>query len=132
MMVSGVAAEIGRQQCKEVSKSMKTFAVLLLFGLGLSLFTMAGHRYATLSREVWAAVTIALGVGLAWLADLNMFRLWQLHVREPWIGVTLTGLALAGVAYFWHEVLGFFGGLERKYNDEAAALEKSQDLRRVA
>jgi hypothetical protein len=111
---------------------METFAVLMLFGLGLLVSVMLAHRYVELARESWAFVTVVLGIGLAWLADLDMFRNWQLHVREHWIGVTLTGLALAGLAHFWHEVLGFFGGLERKYNDEAAALEKSQDLRRVA
>jgi hypothetical protein len=111
---------------------METFAVLVLFGLGLSALVTLGHRYVTIAPEAWAFVTVALGVGLAWLADLNMWRLWHLHVREPWIGVTLTGLALAGIAYFWHEILGFFRGLERKYNDEAAALEKSEGIRRVA
>ena len=68
----------------------------------------------------------------AWLADLNMWALWDVRVREPWIGVTLTGLVLAGVAYFWTEILGFFRGLERKYNDEAAAIEKDRGLRQVA
>ena len=111
---------------------METFAVMAFFGLGLTVLVMLGHRYVTFAREGWAFVTIALGIGLAWLADLNMWALWGVHVRESWIGVTLTGLALAGVAYFWTEILGFFRGLERKYNDEAAALEKNQGLRQVA
>jgi hypothetical protein len=111
---------------------METFAVMAFFGLGLAVLVMVGHRYVTFAREGWALVAIAFGVGLAWLADLNMWREWGLHVREPWIGVTLTGLALAGTAYFWTEILGFFHGLERKYNDEAAALEKNQGLRQVA
>ena len=111
---------------------METFAVMAFFGLGLTVLVMLGHRYVTFAREGWALVTIGLGIGLAWLADLNMWQLWGVHVREPWIGVTLTGLALAGVAYFWTEILGFFRGLERKYNDEAATLEKNQGLRQVA
>ena len=71
-------------------------------------------------------------MGLAWLADLNMWQLWEVPVRDAWIGVTLTGVALAGIAQFWHYLLGYSAGLERKYNDEAAALEKTQGLRRVA
>jgi uncharacterized membrane protein len=102
---------------------MEIFAVMAFFGLGLSVLVMVAHR---------ALVAIAFGVGLAWLADLNMWKLWGVPVREPWIGVTLTGLALAGAAYFWTEILGFFRGLERKYNDEAAALEKDRGLRQVA
>jgi hypothetical protein len=111
---------------------METFAVMAFLGLGLAVLVMLGHRYVTLTREGWALVAIAFGIGLAWLADLDMWKLWGVHVREPWIGVTLTGLALAGAAYFWTEILGFFRGLERKYNDEAAALEKNQGLRQVA
>jgi hypothetical protein len=111
---------------------METFAVMAFFGLGLSVLVMLAHRYVTIAREGWALVTIAFGIGLAWLADLNMWKLWDVPVREPWIGVTLTGLALAGVAYFWTEILGFFRGLERKYNDEAAALEQDRGLRQVA
>ena len=53
--------------------------------------------------------------------------------RSVWVRMAFgAALALAGVAYFWTEVLGFFRGLERKYNDEAAALEKTQGLRQVA
>jgi hypothetical protein len=53
-------------------------------------------------------------------------------IRGSAIGVTLTGLIIAGAAYFWHEILAFFGGLSRKFTDEAATLEKTEHLRRVA
>src|SRR5437016_6882488 len=75
--------------------TMETFAVMAFFGLGLTVLVMLGHRYVTFAREGWAFITIALGIGLAWLADLNMWALWGVLVREPWIGVTLTGLARA-------------------------------------
>jgi len=39
---------------------------------------------------------------------------------------------IAGVAYFWGVIPGFFGGFARKAVDEAETLEKSQNLRRVA
>jgi hypothetical protein len=111
---------------------MDVFAVLALFGLGLTVLVMVGHRYATMASEMWAIVTIGMGVGLAWLADLNMWKMWDLPVREPWTGVTLTGLVLAGVAYFWRELLGYFAGLERKFNDEAETIERTQGLHRAA
>ena len=53
-------------------------------------------------------------------------------IRGSAIGVTLTGLIIAGAAYFWHEILAFFGGLSRKFTDEAATLGKTEHLRRVA
>ena len=52
--------------------------------------------------------------------------------RDSAIGVTVTGLMIGGAAYFWQEILGFFAGLSRKLGDEAATLEKSEHLRRVA
>jgi hypothetical protein len=53
-------------------------------------------------------------------------------VRNSDIAVTLTGILLAGIGYFWREVLGMFGGLYRKYTDEAKLMENSETLRRVA
>jgi hypothetical protein len=75
---------------------------------------------------------VGAGIGLAWAADFNMWNGWELHIRAAWIGVTLTGLTLGGIAYFWDEILSFFAGLVRKYNDEADALEMERELRRIA
>jgi len=44
----------------------------------------------------------------------------------------LTGILLAGAAYFWREILGLFGGLYRKYTDESRIMEHGETLRRVA
>lgn len=40
-------------------------------------------------------------------------------------------LALGGIAYFFHEVLGFFTGLHRKCEDEAEVIEH-RELHRAA
>jgi hypothetical protein len=112
---------------------MHVFAILLLLGLGTLALVMLAERYLmAMRRELWAVSAVAVGIALAWFADLDAWGLWGLPVRAEWIGVTLTGLLLGGLAHFWHEILGFFSGLVRKYNDEAAAIEKTQDLRRVA
>lgn len=46
----------------------------------------------------------------------------------------MTGILLGGLGYFWRELLGFLGGLYRKFTDEAKAMEEksSQPLRRAA
>ncbi len=114
---------------------MHVFAIFLLLGLGALALIALGDRYLTMTAArpgLWALAAIIVGIGLAWLADFNVWELWGLPVREDWIGVTLTGLMLSGFAHFWRDVLGLFSGLVRKYNDEAAVLEKSQDLRRAA
>lgn len=111
---------------------MYTFAILLLLGLGALAVIALADRYLMMKPAAWALAAAGIGIGLAWLADFNVWEHWGLSVREDWIGVTLTGLMLGGFAHFWRDVLDLFSGLVRKYNDEAAAIEKAQDLRRVA
>ena len=111
---------------------MYAFAVMVLLGLGVLAVAKIADRYLSMAAEAWAFVLLGLGVGAAWLVNFNLFATWGLGVRNAAIGVTLTGLAIGGVAYFWRDILDFFGGLYRKYTDQAASLEKSENLRRVA
>ena len=64
--------------------------------------------------------------------NVSLFTAWSIPVRASWIGITLTGLVIAGAAYFWGAILDFFGGLARKAGDEAETIEKTEHLRRVA
>jgi hypothetical protein len=111
---------------------MYAFGIIALLGLAVLAVAAIANRYLSLAAEVWAFVLVGLGVGAAWLVNLNLFSLWAIPVRNTSIGITLTGVAIAGAAYFWREILGFFGGLSRKFTDEAATMEKSQHLRRAA
>lgn len=102
--------------------------------LGIAVLTVANmaDRFLALAAEAWAFVLVALGIGAAWLIDLNLFSLWDIPVRTSWIAVTITGIVIAGAAYFWRAVLGLFSGLSRKFTDEAVTMEKTERLRRVA
>jgi hypothetical protein len=111
---------------------MYAFAMMALLGLAILVVPKIGNHYLKQIPGAWAFVLVALGVGAAWLTSLNLFSIWSIPVRNSDIGVTLTGILLAGVAYFWREVLGMFGGLYRKYTDEAKLIEHSETLRRVA
>lgn len=73
-----------------------------------------------------------LGIGAAWITNFSIWELWGVPVRAEWLGITLTGLALGGLAMAWHEVLRLISGMERKVHDEAATLEKTEGLRPVA
>jgi hypothetical protein len=110
------------------------FALFLFFSFGVMGLTMLGERAYHRVREGRAAVALAWGVALAWLANLNLWTGWSISsLRYGWVGVTLTGLAVGGSALLLHAILGFFAGLHRKFDDQAAELERSQgDLRRVA
>jgi hypothetical protein len=113
---------------------MYVFAVAALLGLGVLFVAMLAERYPPMrdARQLWAVLILALGIGAAWIANFDIWRLWALPVRWAWVGTTLTGVMLAGLAAVWHELLGLFTGLGRKYQDEAAKIEKAEGLRPVA
>lgn len=111
---------------------MYAFAMMALLGLAVLAVTAMASRYLPMSAEIRAFVLAALGVGAAWLINLDLFGMLAVATRDSAIGVTVTGLMIGGAAYFWQEILGFFAGLSRKLGDEAATLEKSEQLRRVA
>ncbi|KOT90144.1 hypothetical protein ADK70_17905 [Streptomyces rimosus subsp. pseudoverticillatus] len=111
---------------------MYAFGMLALLGLAVLVVTQLAHRFLSAASEFWAFAFVALGVGTAWLANFDLFGIWGLTARNDAIGITLTGFLIAGAGYFWREVLRFFTGLSRKLSDEAASLEKTQQLRRVA
>lgn len=111
---------------------MYAFGMIVLLGIAVLAVAKVADRYLSLAAEVRAFVLVALGVGAAWLINLNLFSLWAIPVRDSAIAVTITGIAIAGAAFFWHAVLGFFSGLSRKYTDEAETIEKTEHLRRVA
>jgi len=111
---------------------MYAFAILALLGLGA--FAVAGFadRYLSMAREFWAMTCVAFGIGLAWLADFNLWSTWNLAVRAHWIGVTLTGLAIGAVAFAVYGVAHLVVAFARKVTDEAASIEHEKGLRRVA
>lgn len=111
---------------------MYVFGIAVLLGLGVYALVMFFDRLMAAFHELWAVAVIALGIALAWIADFDIFTEWGIDLRADWIGVTLTGLILGGVAYFWRESLGLVASLFRKVSDEAETLERTHNLSRVA
>jgi hypothetical protein len=111
---------------------MYFFAVFFFMALGVMALTMLGESGYRRLRPVRVLVAGGWGVGLAWLANLSMWTGWHIaDLRYPWVGITLTGVALGGTALLVYAVVGFFAGLQRKFDDQAEQLEKTE-LRRVA
>jgi hypothetical protein len=111
---------------------MHAFALFSFFSFGVMALTMFGERYLYHDRDRWVFMACVLGVGLAWLADLNMWSAWGIgNLRYDWVGVTMTGLAMGGAATFVHAVTEFFAGLHRKFHDQAEVMEQ-RELRRAA
>jgi hypothetical protein len=117
---------------EEKEAAMHFFAVFLFLSFGVVALTLLGERGYGRLREGRPFVAGAWGVGLAWLANFNMWTGWNIgHLRYDWVGVTLTGLALGGAAVVTHSLVSFFSGLQRKFNDQAEQIERG-DLRRIA
>jgi hypothetical protein len=111
---------------------MTFFAVFLFAAFAVVGLTMLAGRGYRRFREARVVAAIFWGVGLAWLANLNMWTSWHISdLRYAWVGVTITGLALAGTALALHAAVGSVSGLHRKLEDEAEQIERTE-LRRVA
>ena len=111
---------------------MHFFAVFLFFSLGVMALTLLGERAYRMVGEGRPFIATAMGVGLAWLANLNMWTGWQIgNLRYDWVGVTITGLAIGGTALVVHAFSGFLFGLHRKLDDQAEEIERTH-LRKVA
>jgi hypothetical protein len=111
---------------------MTFFAVFLFASFAVAGLTMLGGRGYRRFREARALSAIFWGVGIAWLANLNMWAAWHIpNLRYGWVGVTVTGLALAGTSLAVHGIVGAIASLHRKLDDEAEQIERT-DLRRVA
>ncbi len=111
---------------------MHFFALFLFFSFAVVALGMLGERGYRRVRGVRPLLFGAWGAGLAWLANLNMWTGWGIsNLRYDWVGVTLTGIAVGGVALLVHSVLGVFLGMHRKIDDQAAQIEQT-GIRRVA
>lgn len=111
---------------------MYAFGMVALLGLAVLVVAKIANRYLRLFPGAWEFALVALGVGMAWLVNLNLFSVWSIPVRNSEIAVTVTGILVAGFGYLWREILDVFAGLYRKYNDQARTIEKAENLRRVA
>ena len=111
---------------------MYIFAIAALLGLGAFGLAMFADRFLSMAREYWAVVLVGFGIGAAWLADFDLWRLWGIAEREHWIGVTLTGLMIGGFGLVFRGVAHLVEAFTRKVDDEAETIEKDKNLRRVA
>ncbi|MCU1493276.1 MAG: hypothetical protein JWO62_1040 [Acidimicrobiaceae bacterium] len=111
---------------------MTFFAVFLFVAFAVVALTSLGSRVFRRYGEIRTGTAIFWGVSLAWLANLNMWTSWHItNLRYGWVGVTLTGIALAGTALVLHAAAGTMSSLYRKLEDEAEQIERTE-LRRVA
>ena len=111
---------------------MYAFGMMVLMALAVYAVASVVNRYVEVAREFIAATNVLLGLGAAWLTKMDLYRMWSLPVRSAWIGTTMSGIAIGGLAMMWRESIAFMAGLERKFHDEAETMERAEGFRRVA
>lgn len=108
---------------------MHPFALALFLAFAATaLAGWLGRLFGFLRPHLFLLV-LGFGVGAAWLADLDLWEAWGIAVRRDWIGVTLTGLMIGGMASVAHALLEPLAAMGRKTMDEAEVLERSEHLR---
>jgi hypothetical protein len=105
---------------------MYAFGIAVLLGLAVMVVAAIGERYLLRINEFRAVVLVGLGIAAAWATSFDLWALWGISSRAGWLGTTLTGVILGGIAYAWHVILTLFSGVSRKVTDEAATMEQSQ------
>lgn len=105
---------------------MYAFGIAVLLGLAVMLVAAIGERYLLRINEFRAVVLGGLGIAAAWATGFDLWALWGISSRTGWLGTTLSGVILGGIAYAWHVMLTLFAGVSRKVTDEAATMEQSQ------
>jgi hypothetical protein len=99
------------------------FATVALLGLAVcKVVDLAGHTRG-ISRRTRALLAVLTGIGLTWATDYSVFSGWGIQFRSGWMGPVATGLAVAGLAAVWHELLDVMGGYARRAQDQAAEIE---------
>jgi hypothetical protein len=110
---------------------MYVFATIALLGLAVAKVVDLVHHSTDLSRTLRTFLAIGLGLVVAWATDYSAFGDWGISFRSAWMGPVATGLAVAGMAAVWHEVLDLLGSYARRSYDEASEIE-SRIPRRAA
>ena len=115
---------------------MYILGIAVLLGLGVMCIARCVDPLLRLfggpvSRALHPLAELALGIGLAWAVNFNLWALWHIPMRADWVAVTLTGVALGGIAQFFTELLAMFSGLGSKLHDEAETIERPK-LERAA
>jgi hypothetical protein len=102
---------------------MYVFAGVMLLGLAVCKLVDLISGFALLSRISKTLVAMLLGIATAWAADYDVFAGFGTTFRDQWYGVVGTGLALAGIAHFWHEALDLVASYTRRVHDQATEIE---------
>jgi hypothetical protein len=111
---------------------MLAFGMAVLLGLATFAAVAILRRLIAALPEVGAVAVLAVGVGVAWLVNFNLFREWGLFARWEWVAITLTGLAIGGIAYAFERLFELVRASIRMVNDKAEGIEVRENLRRVA
>ena len=102
---------------------MYEFATIVLLGLAVAKLVHLVGYFGLASRAARSTFAVVAGVALTWALDYSVFAGWGVQLREAWMGPVATGLAVAGLAALWHEILSLVGSYSRRASDQATEIE---------
>ncbi|HXF37140.1 MAG TPA: hypothetical protein VNO17_08175 [Actinomycetota bacterium] len=102
---------------------MYVFATVMLLGLALAKLVDLVRTAWEMPRGGRLLLAFAGGLLLTWVTDYSAFAAWDQAFRAGWMGPVATGLALGGVAAFWHELLDLIASTARRVHDQATEIE---------
>jgi hypothetical protein len=102
---------------------MYVFATVLLLGLAVAKVVDLVRHAWDMPRGIRLLLAFVAGILLTWATDYSAFAAWNQTFRAAWMGPVATGLALGGVAAFWHEVLDLIASTARRVHDQATEIE---------
>ena len=88
---------------------MYIFAVTVLLGLALlTVVDVLTDLVPNLSK-LRGAVAIVLAVAGTFVLDYSLFEGFGVTLRDTWMGIVLTGVAVAGTANAWRALFAWLG-----------------------
>jgi hypothetical protein len=96
------------EQAMELLTSTTAFALLVtkLVDFTRNMFDKDQH----VPKWVWNALPLGLGLIMALVFDLDVFRMFEHNGTAEWAGRILTGLGIGATGSGWHEVLDALSG----------------------
>jgi hypothetical protein len=91
---------------------MYDFAITVLLGLALFKIVDLLEELVPSVTRFHTLMTLVLAVAGMVFVDYSLFRSWDIGLRNPDLGVWLTGLVIAGTTSVWRAMFHWLGSSE--------------------
>ncbi len=86
---------------------MYTFAIVALLGLATVKLVDVLCDHVSSLRPVRSILTFVIAIAAVWALDFSMFESWGATVRNPELGMVITGACVAGFTVTWRAAFAY-------------------------